>query len=99
MKDSGIIQAKAFRKSRSEFLGLIAKSFWQRSACGIGNVKCAEHFFFHFLVDTCYFMGLLIILFWTSDDIFSGLKSQSGQPYSHLAEEYVTYVPWDSSLM
>ena len=48
MKDSGIIQAKAFRKSRSEFLGLIAKSFWQRSACGIGNVKCAEHFFFTF---------------------------------------------------
>ena len=39
MKDSGIIQAKAFRKSRLEFLGLIAKSFWQRSACGIGNFQ------------------------------------------------------------
>ena len=34
-------------------------------------------------------MGPLIPLFWTSGDVSSGFQSQSGQPYSHLAEAYV----------
>ena len=34
-------------------------------------------------------------LFWTSGDVSSGFQSQSGEPYSQLAEAYVIYVPWD----
>ena len=37
-------------------------------------------------------MEPLIPLFWTPGDVSSGFQSQSGQPYSHLAEEYVMYV-------
>ena len=33
--------------------------------------------------------GALIPLFWASGDVSSGFQSQSGQPYSHLAEAYV----------
>ena len=45
------------------------------------------------------FVGPLIPLLWTSSDISSGFQSQSGQPYSHLAEAYVLHVPWDSPLV
>ena len=51
-----------------------------------------------FLVDICPFMGPLILLFWTSADVSCGFKNQSGQPYSHLAEVYVMYIPQDSPL-
>ena len=37
-------------------------------------------------------MGPVITLFWASGDIFSGFQSQSGQPYSCLAEMYVRYI-------
>ena len=42
-------------------------------------------------------MGPLIPLFLTSGDISSGFQSQSEQPYSYLAEEYVLYVSRDST--
>ena len=45
------------------------------------------------------FLGPLIPLFWTSGDISSGFKSQSGQPYLHLAEAYMLHVSWDSLLV
>ena len=32
-------------------------------------------------------------------DVFSAFQTQSGQPYSHLAEAYVMYVPRDSHLV
>ena len=32
-------------------------------------------------------------------DVSSGFQSQCGQPYSHLAEAYVMYVPRDSPLV
>ena len=35
------------------------------------------------------FVGPLIPLFWTSDDVSSGFQSQRRQPYSHLVEAYV----------
>ena len=65
------------------------------------NVKNGTQFlstsFFVFLkkilVDTWPFMGPLIPLFWTSGDIFFGLQSQSGQPYLHMAEAYMMYIP------
>ena len=44
-------------------------------------------------------MGPLIPLFWSSGDISSRFPSQSGQPYSHLAEAYVLHVLWDSPLV
>ena len=34
-------------------------------------------------------MGPLIPLFWTPCDVFSGLQSQTGQTYSHLADVYL----------
>ena len=42
------------------------------------------------------FVEPLIPLFWTSGDVSSGFQSQSGQPYSHMAEAYVLHIPWDS---
>ena len=36
---------------------------------------------------------------WTSGNVSSGFQSQSGQPYSSLAEAYVLHVPWDSPLV
>ena len=33
--------------------------------------------------------GATDTLFWTSSDVSPGFQSQSGQPYSHLAEAYV----------
>ena len=41
-------------------------------------------------------MGPLIPLFWTSGDVSSGFQNQSGQPYLHLAEAYMIYVPCTS---
>ena len=35
------------------------------------------------------FCGATDTLFWTSGDVSSGFQSQSGQPYSSLAEAYV----------
>ena len=49
--------------------------------------------FFKFSVDMSPFLGPLMPLFRTSGDISSGFQNQSGQPYSHLAEAYVIYVP------
>ena len=51
------------------------------------------------LVDTCSFSGPLIPLFRSSGNVSSGFKSQSGQPYLHLVEEYVIYIPWNSPLV
>ena len=45
-----------------------------------------------FLEDISPFVGPQITLFWTSGDVSSGLQSQSGQPYSCLAEVYVLYI-------
>ena len=59
---------------------------------GFGN-KCNKIVFFKFLLDTCPFLGPLIPLFRTSGDVSSGFQSQSGQPYSHLAEVYVLHIP------
>ena len=39
------------------------------------------------------FLGPLIPLFWTSGDVSSGFQSQSGQPYSCLAEAYMLHLP------
>ena len=36
-------------------------------------------------------MGPLILLFWTFGDVSSQFQSQSGQPYLHLAEMYVSW--------
>ena len=44
-------------------------------------------------------MGPLIPLFWTPGDVSSGFQSQSGQPYSNLAEVYILHIPWDSPLV
>ena len=43
------------------------------------------------LLNDCYgvFMGPLILLYWTSANVSSGFHSQSGQPYSLLAEAHV----------
>ena len=49
-------------------------------------------FFFKLLLDTCPFLGPLIPLFQTSGDVSSGFQSQSGQPYSSLAEAYVLHL-------
>ena len=38
-------------------------------------------------------LGATDTLFWTSGDVPSGFQSQSVQPYSHLVEAYVMYVP------
>ena len=46
-----------------------------------------------FLVDTCPFIGPLIPLFWTSGDVSCGFQSHSGQPYLHLPEAYIMYIP------
>ena len=45
------------------------------------------------LEDTCPFLGPLMHLFQISGDVSSGFQSQSGQPYSHLAEVYMINVP------
>ena len=52
------------------------------------HVSCPPPFLFF-----KFFLGPLIPLFWASDDISSGFQSQSGQPYLHLAEAYVIYIP------
>ena len=38
------------------------------------------------MVDKCPFIGELIPLVRTSGDVSSGFLTQTGQPYSHLAE-------------
>ena len=38
-------------------------------------------------------LGPLISLFKSSGDVSSGFQSQSGQPYLHLADTYVIYIP------
>ena len=50
-------------------------------------------------LDFLKFLGPLIPLFWTSGDVSAGFQSQRGQPYSHLAEAYMLYVPCDSPLV
>ena len=50
-------------------------------------------FFLDLLEDKSPFVGLLILMFWTSGDVSSRFHSQSGYPYSHLLEAYVIYVP------
>ena len=45
------------------------------------------------LVDPCPSVVPLIPLFQTSGEVSSGFQSQSGQPYSCLAEPYMIYVP------
>ena len=54
--------------------------------------------FLKFLEDVSPFCGATDTLFWTSGDVSSGFQSQSGQPYSHLIEAYVIYIPWDSDI-
>ena len=50
-------------------------------------------FFKKILADTCPFLGPLISMLRTTGDISSRFQSQSGQPYSLLAEAYMIYVP------
>ena len=57
------------------------------------------YFWLNFLEDISLFVGPLIWLFWTSGDVSSEFQSQSGQPYSHLAEAYVLHIPWNSPLV
>ena len=45
------------------------------------------------------FYGATDTLFCTSGDVSSGFQSQSGMPYSHLAEAHVMNVPKDSPLV
>ena len=47
----------------------------------------------------CRSATALIPLFWTSGDVSSGFQSQSGQPYSCLAEVHMLHVPRDSPLV
>ena len=58
-----------------------------------------EMAFLHFWRTRVLFMGPLIPLFWTFGDVSSVFQGQSGQPYLHLAEVYMMYVPWDSPLV
>ena len=37
-----------------------------------------------------------VLDFWWLSD---GFQSQSGKPYSHLAEVYLMYIPWDLPLV
>ena len=39
-----------------------------------------------------FFVGPLILLFWTYGDVSSGFQSRSGHPYSHLTEAYVLQI-------
>ena len=48
---------------------------------------------FQFLADKCPFVGLLIPLLWISGDVSSAFQSQSGQPYLHVVEAYMIYIP------
>ena len=68
----------------------------QISTSGPTNNAVQESTKLKFLEDTCPFVVPLIPLFWTSGDIYSGFQGQSGQPYLHLAEVYVMYIPLDS---
>ena len=58
-------------------------------------------FFFYkkILEDISPFCGATDTPVWTSSDVSSGLQSQSGQPYLHLAEMYVLHIPQDSPLV
>ena len=55
-------------------------------------------FCFFFMSDTCPYVGPLILLFRISGDVFSGFKSQSGQPYLHFGRcihgIYIYVHPW-----
>ena len=53
------------------------------------NSILLSDYFFYFWRTEVLFVGPLIPLFWTFGDIFSRFQSQSGKPYSHLAEVYV----------
>ena len=55
------------------------------------EIYVCSNLFFLILVDTSPFVGPLIPLFWTSG-VSSGVQSQSGHPYLHLAKAYVIYV-------
>ena len=62
-------------------------------------IQFTHHFFKKNLEDMSLFVGTLIPLFWISSDVSSGFQSQSGQPYSCLAEVYVLHIPWDLPLV
>ena len=63
------------------------------------QVKNFWVFFKKFSEDMTPFFGTLVPLFWTSGDVSSGFRSQSGQPYSHFTEAYMCNIPWDSPLV
>ena len=48
--------------------------------------------FFKIFARLVLFVGPLMRLYWTSGDVSSGFQSQSGQPYSHLAETYILHI-------
>ena len=58
-----------------------------------------EYDFFFEKIIHWLFVGLLIPLFWIIGDISSGFQNKSGQPYSHLVEASLLYIPWHSPLV
>ena len=82
------------------------KSFLNIDLEEINNSSPNAHFrFSHFVLgnrnfflkqkleDISPFSGTLIPLFWTSGDVYCEFQSQSRQPYLHLVEAYIIYVP------
>ena len=63
----------------------------------VGSCKSKSFFLFYFIYffggHKSFFMVALIPLFRTSGDVSSEFQSQSGQPYSSLAEVYVLHIP------
>ena len=74
-------------------VGVFLFSFLKRFQNLIPKLVMFFLFLKHFWRTWVLFVGPLIPLFWTSGDISSRFQSQSGQPYLHLAEVYMLYVP------
>ena len=66
-------------KIHSSLTIVLTRLFWKRKR---------KSFFKKIFVEDINPLGRLIPLFWTFGDISCGFQSQSGQPYSHLAEAY-----------
>ena len=49
------------------------------------------NFFCLYIFVKSFLWGLFIPLFWAFGDVSSGIQRQSGLPYSHLAEAYMSW--------
>ena len=65
----------------------------------ISNLKAVPEWLSTRVLDSQCRRGRWYPCFWTSGDFSSGFQSQSEQPYLHLAEVYMLYIPWDSPLV